>query len=55
MARTAGAGPRAEPAGCAGSPAAVGLVVEDDVAAAAPDVRADGGEGHGWRDELAAG
>lgn len=35
--------------------AAVGLVVEDDVAAAAPDVRADGGEGHGWRDELAAG
>lgn len=32
--------------------AAVGLVVEDDVAAAAPNVGADRGEGHGWGDEL---
>lgn len=32
--------------------AAIGLVVEDDVATAAPNVRADGGEGHGWGDEL---
>lgn len=33
-------------------PLAITLVSEHDISAAAPEVGADGGEGHGWGDEL---